>query len=115
MVDYDSYQNNTIRVYVNTYFLDSLALTFFATSPLEVEIIERDLTENQKTKIQSLIYRYFPGVWIYFFGGDFNIYTKLTVLEVESVDSDSEGRTILNNLKGIVDLRLEMAGDGLDL
>lgn len=68
MIDYDSNFNKSVQIYANTYFLNSFASTFFSLSPLAIDIIQKDLTHKQSEKLKSVIYQYFPGVWIYFLG-----------------------------------------------
>lgn len=89
--DYDSLQNKTIQVYANTYFLNSLSKTFFTLAQLQVNVVQRDYTLRKYEEIKSNIYKYLPGVWVYFLGQDFTVHLDLDIDSIDFVDSSAEG------------------------
>ena len=78
-------------MYGNTYFLNSLSKTFFTLAQLKVKVVERDYTLKQYNEIKSNIYKYLPGVWVYFLGQDFTVTLDLDIDSIDFVDSSAEG------------------------
>jgi len=60
--------------------------------------------------LRSLVYKYLPGVWVYFLGQDFTITMKLNISRIDQISSSSAGTT---NFKGAASaiVGFKMAGN----
>jgi hypothetical protein len=55
-----------------------------------------------------MVLDYFPGIWIYFMGADFDVSYKIIIDYIHGIDSSLEGITIVD---GAVKLELHMSTD----
>jgi hypothetical protein len=107
--------NNSVQLYVNEYFLDSFANTFFSASSLEATVLKKGMNKKAKAKMQEVIYKYFPGVWVYFMGSDFDIIFELTIQGCDTIRSSALGYTSFTGATGLTTIYLKNDDDELIL
>lgn len=100
---------------MNTYFLNSAVHSFFTGTTLQPKVLSMNIPKKQNAKIQEMIYKYFPGVWVYFLGGDFNIHFDLWLAGCESVQIQENGFLNAGNASAITGLTMYQGKDALKL
>jgi hypothetical protein len=107
--------NNSAQLYMNTYFLNSAVHSFFTGTTLQPKLFSMKIPKKSKKKIQEMIYKYFPGVWVYFMGGDFNIRITMWLADCEFIQIQEPKYLIASNASAIIGLSLYDGDSALKL
>lgn len=67
-----------------------------------------DLSKSQLRSLNEIIFKYFPGVWVYFLGKDFDVHYDIYINALDSIDSTNTGETLF---LGNSFLKLKMTSD----
>lgn len=69
--------DHQIKLFINTYFLNTFMQTFLATSNYQLDVLDKNMNDGAKKRLKEVIYRYFPGVWVFFLTEDFDVHFSL--------------------------------------